>query len=106
MILSDWRLSFHGVKTSRGWSKPKRVRVYRSYQRIVTRQRKLPVEPSRAHLDLHLVTGFGARIPLLLRHFALKILPDSTENYGSITRTHLSLPENTTQTSRDYWGKS
>ena len=32
-----------------------------------------------------------ARIPLLFGLFALKIPPDSTGNYGSIIRTHLSL---------------
>lgn len=47
-----------------------------------------------------------ARIPLLFGLFALKIPPASTGNYGSITRTHLSLPVNTVQASRDYWGKN
>ena len=46
------------------------------------------------------------RTTLLFGLFALKIPPDSTANYGSITRAHLSLPVNTIQSSRDYWGKS
>ena len=45
------------------------------------------------------------RTTLLLGLFALKIPPDSMGNFGSITRTHLSLAVNAIQSSRDYWGK-
>ena len=53
----------------------------------------------------HQETGQSARKFPFLDYLYLKfhwIL----RNHSSITRIHLSLPVNTIQTSRDYWGKN
>ena len=58
----------------------------RSYQPIITRQRKLPGEPSQTQLDLHLVTGVGARISLCLNCLLVNTIQTSGDSRGIVTK--------------------